>query len=344
MKHRILAILALLLVSATAPAMAVDRELPDYVSAAELAGELRVSGGDTMRPLVESWAREFRVRHPQVTVRVDSSVSLAADGFKALLQGQVDLVTFVREPFRAELADFTSKFGYPLRLVNVATGSYATKSATHALAIYVNSANPLTRLTLTQLDGVLSTSLRRGAPQTITTWGQLGVKGKWSARPIHVYSMLRVRDTGNPPGIVNFVQQRVLLGGEFRTDIHEQIDRPGESALQGIVHAIAADPEGIGFSGFGYAAANTKTVALAESATGPYYSGSPEEVAQRTYPLSRQIYFGVNCAPGRPLPALTREFITFALSREGQEVVASDAMGFLPLTALQAAAARRQVE
>src|SRR5882757_7431304 len=116
MKHPVLATLALLLASAAAPATEVDRELPAYESTVALAGELRVSGGDTMRPLVESWGRQFQVIHPQVTVRVDPVVSLAADGFKALLDGQVDLVTFVREPFRAELADFTRKFGYPLRL------------------------------------------------------------------------------------------------------------------------------------------------------------------------------------------------------------------------------------
>ena len=110
------------------------------------------------------------------------------------------------------------------------------------------------------------------------------------------------------------------------------------------MRAIAADANGIGYSGFGYAVPNTKTLALAESAAGPFYSGSVVEVARRTYPLSRQIYFGVNCPPGQPLAPLSREFITFALSREGQEVVGSDAMGFLPLTASQAAAARREVE
>ena len=233
MTLRALALLALLLAPAAAPGVEVDRDLPVYMPTKALAGELRVSGGDTMRPLVESWARKFQVLHPQVSVRVDPVVSLAADGFAALLQGQVELVTFVREPFRGELTEFKQKFGYPLRLVNVAGGSFATKSATHALAIYVNAANPLSRLTLAQLDAVLSTTRRRRAPRTITTWGQLGVQGEWSTHRVQVYGMLHVRDSGNPPGIVNFIQQRVLLGGEFRSDIHEQVDRPGESALQG---------------------------------------------------------------------------------------------------------------
>jgi phosphate transport system substrate-binding protein len=346
MKSCIAAILALLQAFTTVwAAPEVDPALPAYyASAAKLAGELHFSGGDTMRPLVESWARAFRGIHPQMTIRVAADVSLSADGFTALLAGRVDAATFVREAFPAELRDFTAKFGYPPLLINVAGGSYATQSGTHALAVFVNSANPLEHLTLTQLDAILSTDRRRGAPREITTWGQLGLTGEWGERPLHVYGMVHVRATGNPPGVVNFVQQRVLLGGEFRSDIHQEIDRPGASALAAIVQAIAADPAGIGYSGFGYAMPNTKTVALAESPASPFYAGTPEEVARRLYPLSRQIYLCVNRVPGQPLPPHIKEFIAFALSHQGQEAVAFDPMGFIPLTATQAAASRRQLE
>src|SRR3977135_3761846 len=107
MKRCIAAILALLQASTTVwAAPEVDPALPAYhASEGKLTGELRFAGGDTMRPLVESWARAFRVMHPQITVRVASDVSLSADGFTALLQGQVDAATFVREAFPAELTD-----------------------------------------------------------------------------------------------------------------------------------------------------------------------------------------------------------------------------------------------
>jgi ABC-type phosphate transport system substrate-binding protein len=118
MKRRIGANLALLLASAAAAALGVDSALPAYASAGvEVAGELRLAGGDTMRPLVESWGLGFRALYPNVTVRVDSAVSLSADGFKALHRGQVDVVTFVREPFPAEVTGFTRKFGYPPLLI-----------------------------------------------------------------------------------------------------------------------------------------------------------------------------------------------------------------------------------
>lgn len=321
-------------------AQGIDTALPDYAPTIQVAGQLSCSGGVTMQDLVAAWARKFKIFQPGATVRSGRTTKLSAEGFAQLLDGRIDIVTFVREPFASELGAFVARFGYPPTLVNVAGGSYATRSGTHALGIYVNQTNPLQRLTLTQLDAIYSRERRRGAPAAITTWGQLGLGGDWARRPIHAYGMLHRRETGNPPGIVNFLQQRVLRGGEFRGDIREQTDQPGETALEAIVHRVAADPLGIGYSGFAYAASGAKTLALAESARGPFYSGTPAEVVRRDYPLSRQIYLGFNRPPGKPVEPLLREFLDFVLSRQGQQVVAKDRMRFIPLTAKQAAAAR----
>ena len=49
---------------------------------------------------------------------------------------------------------------------------------------------------------------------------------------------------------------------------------------------------------------------------------TPDNVANRTYPLIRDAYFYVNKAPGQPLDPKVREFMRFVLSREGQEIIA----------------------
>lgn len=341
-------VLALLLsmaltATATAVPLAVDAALPAYTSTASVAGQLRCSGADTMQDLVDTWSSAFRRHQPQATIHTNRDAKLSADGFAALLNGQVDMVTFVREPFASEIAAFVKKFGYPPMLINVAGGSYATKGGTHAIAIYVNADNPLARLTLAQVDAIFSSTLRRGASRAITTWGELGLGGDWSKRPLHVYGMLRQRGTGNPPGIVNYMKQRALLGGDWRHDLREQTDQVGETALDAIVNRVAADPDGIGYSGFAYKAPGAKTVALAEAESGPFYSGQPAEVASRDYPFSRKIYLAINAAPGKPLPPLVREFLRFVLSIEGQQAVALDRMQFIPLDARQAATPRAQL-
>lgn len=296
-----------------------------------------------MQDLAEAWARGFEYRHPGSRIRIRHDTRFSAEGFDALMDGRVDCVTYVREPFAAELAAFKDKFGEAPVLVNVAGGSYATQGGTHALAIYVNAANPLRRLTLAQLDAILSKTRHRGAAQEITLWGQLGLDGEWANRPIHVYGMIHQRETGNPPGVVNYLQHRVLLDGAFRDDVRVQGDKPGEGALEAIVNRVAADPAGIGYSGFAFATPSVRNLALAETDSGPFYTGTPAEVARRDYPLSRRIYLMFKRSPDQSVQPLLREFVLWTLSREGQLAVAADRMRFIPLTATQAALARAAI-
>jgi phosphate transport system substrate-binding protein len=55
-------------------------------------------------------------------------------------------------------------------------------------------------------------------------------------------------------------------------------------------------------------------------------------VAAQKYPLSRTIYVFVHREPGKPMNPVLREFIKYALSREGQRAVVDDEI-FTPLPA-----------
>src|SRR5438105_5908216 len=246
-------------------------ELPPYAPPSPVSGTITCAGADTMHDLADEWARDFRRFHPEATVRVRRDGKLAADGLAMVMSGEADCALFVREPFPAEAAKFRAKFGYAPTLVNVAGGSHATKGGTHAIAIYVNAGNPIGALTLEQLDAIFSKTRRSGAKE-ITTWGQLGLGGEWAQRPIRTYGMLRRRESANPPGVVNFLEARMLGGGEFRDDIREQPGSAAEPALDAIVRRVAEDPAGIGYSGFAYARPGAKTIAIARTAAGPFYS------------------------------------------------------------------------
>ncbi len=58
---------------------------------------------------------------------------------------------------------------------------------------------------------------------------------------------------------------------------------------------------------------------------------------------ARPAYIAINKRPGSPLPPKTREFLAFALARDGQEVVARDPR-FTPLSVAEAAAERVKLE
>jgi phosphate transport system substrate-binding protein len=61
------------------------------------------------------------------------------------------------------------------------------------------------------------------------------------------------------------------------------------------------------------------------------YEPSLENCLSGNYPLARFLYIYVNKKPNEPLDKLTQEFISFVLSKAGQEIVVKD--GYYPLPA-----------
>ena len=298
--------------------------------------DLVLSRADTMAGLLTAWADGYRRQHPQANVVLRQDAKLSAEAFDALLDGSADIAPFVREPFASETERFTARYGYPPTLIAVATGSYATRSSTHALAIYVNAQNPLRKISLPELSAIYSDRYSR--------WSQLGVVGDWAQRPIHAYSMLRRRSSGNPPGIVNFFSQRVLGGGQFAATVREVDDATGIAALDGIVSAVRGDPDGIGFSGFANWQPGTRRLAIAERESGPFMEGSLAEVTMRKYPLTRTIYLCINRAPNQALAPTLRAFLQYVLEPDGQAAITQDASNFLPLPPREIRAQLRRLE
>lgn len=313
----------------------VDAQLPSYAATGEVRGTLTVARAASTETLVDSWIQGFRRHNPRVEVRqTPKGTDLPSASLQQLIDGTVELAPFAREVQPSELARAREKLGADPLGIAVASGSYATPSNTHAIAIYVNATNPLARMTLTQLDAIYSSTRRRGFPADIATWGQLGLTGEWAHRTIHRYGMVVNRKVGNShSGIVAYLMERVMLGGEFKADTRQVPDtgmgRGNNRALEEIAQAVAADPDAIGYAGFANHLPGIKTLALAENANSAFYAGTQEEVASRRYPLTRTIF--IFARP--PLNPVVREFLSYALSREGQEAVAADSAHFLPLPA-----------
>src|SRR6266496_1240002 len=188
-----------------------------------------------------------------------------------------------------------------------------------ALAVYVNKDNPIDKLTLAQVDATFSKTRKRGYKQNVTTWGQLGITGDWANRPISLYGR------NSASGTYGFFKEHTLGNGDYKDTVKEQ---PGSAS---VVQGVTEDRFGIGYSGIGYKTSGVKAVPLADKEGGAYSDGSYDDVRSGKYPLNRFLFVYINRAPGKPLDPLTREFVKFILSREGQEVVVKD--GYLPLSA-----------
>jgi len=219
-----------------------------------------------------------------------------------------------RKMKKEEIDKFEAKYGYP------PTG---VRTALDGIAVYVNKDNPINELTLEQVDAIFSKTRKLGYKEEIMTWGQLGLTGEWANKPISIYGR------NSASGTYGYFKEVALGKGDYRDTVKEQ---PGSAS---VVQGVSEDKFGIGYSGIGYTTSNVKPVKLAKKAGQPFYSERYENVLAGKYPLSRYLYVYVAVDPFKSgegkISPLTREFLKYALSKEGQENVVKD--GYFPLPA-----------
>ncbi len=303
---------------------AVDAALVSYVPQAALTGRLAVAGSETMQPLVVRLAAEFRGRYPGVKVGVEGGGTNAAmtGFFQGLAQSRrgdgnvrghlgsndITLMASSREMTAAEVKSFIARYGYEPTAIPIALD---------AVAVYVHKDNPLTGLTLEQVDALFSADRRRGLADDLKVWGQLGLTGEWTNAPVRLYGR------NQKSGTRVFFQEHVLLDAGFKSSLREA---PGSASL---ILDLSRDRFGIGYTGIGYQASTVRPVPLAEKPGRPFVTPSAESARDGSYPLRRYLYLYVNKDPKEPMDAVVEEFLSFINSREGQETVVR--AGFYPL-------------
>jgi ABC-type phosphate transport system substrate-binding protein len=294
----------------------LDPALPHYASVRHVKGSISSVGSDGMKSLMERWMRDFRTAEPGVH-KGDRWEHLGTlNGFHALMAGQTDLAPMGRELWPDEAAAFASLHGGRVPFeVRVARGGFNTQQRTTAQAVFVNSGNPVGRITMQQL----AAAFGRSSP--VTRWGQLGLKGDWAARPIKLHIPPRVT-----PNAMS-MQAMALHGDDWSAAAQE-------ASVAETAKAIAADPEALGFGGFEDGGPDIKTVPVVRDEGGAPVEGTADSVSSGRYPLSRYMYIRLERTPGKPLAPAVREFLRYILSREGQEPILYS--GYFPLTAKEA--------
>lgn len=183
----------------------VDSAIPHYTKTANVSGKLLSVGSDTLTDVMVYCSRGFRELYPNVTIELEGKGSGTAP--PALIEGRSQLAPMSRLMTEDEVGAFEKKYGYKPTFYKVAID---------ALAVYVNKANPIREMTLQQVDGIYSSTLRRGGP-SLQTWGSLGLSGDWASKAIILYG----RD--NVSGTHAFLKQHALKDGDFKPTVHEDI-------------------------------------------------------------------------------------------------------------------------
>jgi len=285
--------------------VAVDASIPNYQTTSGVSGNLNSIGSDTLNNLMTFWAEGFKALYPNVNIQIEGKGSATAP--PALIEGTAQLGPMSRAMKQEELDAFEKKYGYKPTQIKVAVD---------ALAIFVNKDNPIKGLTLTQADGIFSSTRKRGGAD-ITTWDQVGLKD-WAGRAISLYGR------NSASGTYGFFKEHALEKGDFKTSVKEQ---PGSSA---VVQGVSSDAYGIGYSGIGYATPGVRAVPLGKE-DGKYAEATYANCLNGDYPMARFLYIYVNRKPGAAMDTLTAEFLKYVIAQQGQKIVVKD--GYFPIPA-----------
>ena len=251
-------------------------------------------GSDTIVNLALAWAEAYQVEHPDVRISVTGGGS--GTGIAALINDTVDLANASRQIKTEEIEEAQSKGVEPMEHI----------IARDAIAVIVNSENPVSELTLQQISDIYSGE--------ITNWSEVGGED----RPIvklsretnsgtHVYFLETVLRLGNSDDETLFSMDTLLL-----------------PSSEGIISEVRQNPNAIGYDGLGYVPDDVKMIAIAKEAGGEYVLPSIATVNDKTYAIARDLYMYTNGEP----TGVVKDYLDWILSAEAQEIVAE--LGFVP--------------
>jgi phosphate transport system substrate-binding protein len=281
---------------------------PVFPVDAKLAGRVTCEGSSAVGLILEAMKADFKEAQPDIAVEVISAGSGAA--VEALAAGRCDLAPMSRPMKPDERAVIEKARGLPVQSIDIAID---------AIAICVNVENPLTQISLRDLDRVFGRERKRGGEPAVR-WSDLGV-----GPPVGSQSIVAV-GMGPNSGSNGLVREVVLAGGSYRTTVIE------EPVSSGVVQAIAADPAAIGYCSVFFAAerpakagakarpTRIRMLALEALDGSGFVPPDDESIRAGRYPLARSLRIYFVDDPARPNPA-ARQLLRFLVSEDGQDIL-----------------------
>lgn len=321
-------------------------DLPHYVPKQHLTGTLQVWGNNYIKDgfLAGYWEEAFKKFQPDV--KIEYHLPTTGIGIPSLSCGVSD-VAMSRKATIMDLLTFEQVYHHPVTEISAVTGSYDVYGWSPAFIIVVHKNNPLTQISMKQLDGVFGGEraggyvgsvwhteypYARGPEENIRTWGQLGLTGEWANQRIHTGGQtLRGNQTTQFSDIILRGSDQFVEGYHAYANYITPDGKINSWSLQAR-RGIANDPYALYYVSPASLGPEMKELAVQSYEGGPYVKRTLETVHDRTYPLYGQYFFYLNREPGKPVDPKVDEFLRFILSQEGQDCVQREGR-YLPLTA-----------
>ena len=247
-----------------------------------------IKGSDTVLPLTQLEAETYMKSKPSARVTVTGGGS--GVGFAALVDGSTEIAMTSRK----------IKLNEKMKLQEQKQAYKEVIIAYDALAVVVNPANKVSKLTREQLSDIFTGK--------ITNWKQLG----GDDMKIVVYS----RESSS--GTYEFFKDHIMDKKNFASSV---LSMPATGA---IIQSVSQTKGAIGYVGLAYVDKNVKDISV--SFDGKVFAKATLENAQnKTYPVVRPLYFYYLSSN----EAKVKPFVDYILSPTGQALVLKS--GYIPL-------------
>jgi len=267
----------------------------------DLSGTIRIDGSSTVAPLTEAVAEQFQAENSGVKVTVGTSGT--GGGFEKFCAGETSISDASRAIEPDEVAA-CKEDGIAYEEVRVATD---------ALTVVVNNENPVTCLTVDQLNAVW------GSDSKISSWDQIpGLKESFDED-------LQLYGPGTDSGTFDYFTESI--NGEEGVS-RKDYNNVGEDD-NATVTGVEGSPGGMGYFGFSYYQENEGKLKALEVDGGKGCVGPSVETAQDdTYvPLSRPLFIYPS---GQALKQPeVKAFVDYYLDNVNG---IAESVGFIPLT------------
>ena len=249
----------------------------------------KIKGSDTVLPLTQKEAEVYMKKNGNSSIMVTGGGS--GVGISALLSGTTDICQSSR----------SLKMDEKMKLNDAGKKFKETIIAYDALAVIVNPANKVSKLTREQLEGIFTGK--------ITNWKEVG----GDDAKIVVYS----RETSS--GTYEFFKEHVLNKKNYASSA---LLMPATGA---IVQSVSQTKGAIGYVGLAYIEKTVKALQVSFDNGKSYHNPSIETAKNKTYPITRPLYYYYLNSSEK----LISPYVNFVLSPEGQKIVLDE--GYVPL-------------
>ena len=249
----------------------------------------KIKGSDTVLPLTQKEAEVYMKKNPNTSIMVTGGGS--GVGISALQSGTTDIAQSSR----------SLKLDEKMKLNDAGKAFKETVIAYDALAVIVNPANKVSKLTREQLEGIFTGK--------ITNWKEVG----GDDNKIVVYS----RETSS--GTYEFFKEHVLNKKNYATSA---LLMPATGA---IVQSVSQTKGAIGYVGLAYVEKTVKALEVSYDKSKTFVAPNVANAKNKTYPITRPLFYYYLASTEKTISP----YVKFILSAEGQKIVLDE--GYVPL-------------